>query len=110
MNGVFIVGWVVGVLAAAVDPAWATPVNTLLLLLTAVAGYFINRRIRSVEDKTDRNHVTTTHAANAAASAADAAAESARIAKELGGEIRDARRAALPAAIPTVPTAPTDKP
>lgn len=84
--------------AATIDPNWATPLNTFLLLLTAIVGLMVKKRVDRVEAKTDRNHETTANAATAAAAAASAAADAARITKELGGVARsvDPARAMTP--------------
>lgn len=90
--------------SAAIDPEWAAPINTLLLLLTAIAAAIINRSVQRVEVKADRNHETGVQAANAAASAADAAAAAARITKELGAAARNVDPGRIPTTDPTVPT------
>lgn len=77
-----------GIWATAIDPVWATPLNTALLLLTAVVALYNNNRTRRIEDKAHQIHQDVSSAASAAASAASAAADSARIAKELGGNVR----------------------
>lgn len=83
------------VVFSAIDPVWATPINTVLLLAIALIGYLSNRRVSRVETKADNIqakadaiHQDVGNAASAAASAANAAADSARITKEIGGAIR----------------------
>lgn len=88
MVGPFLAAWSGAAVISTVDPVWATPVNTFLLMLTAIVGVLINRRVKRVEQKAHDIHQDVGHAANAAAAAASAAADSARIAKELGGQVR----------------------
>lgn len=88
VKGAALIAWFTAAIYSAIDPQWATPLNTLLLLVTLVAGAFLNRKVGRVEDKADRNHRTATDAASASASAAEAALTAARIAKELGGQLR----------------------
>lgn len=76
------------VVISAIDPVWATPVNTALLLAMATLGYAMNKRGKRVEEKVHDIHTDVGHAATAAASAAEAAAAAARITKELGGIVR----------------------
>lgn len=66
---------------AVIDPVWAAPANTLLLVLLAILGRSLSRTA------TDTHHAAT-NAASASASAAEAAAAAARITKELGGIAR----------------------
>lgn len=89
--------WLAAAVFSTIDPVWATPLNTLLLLVTVLVGAIINRKVNRVEDKqqaidakADAIHKSVGHAAAASASAAEAAATSARIAKEVGGQIRNA--------------------
>lgn len=98
-----------GGIAAAVDPAWAIPANTLLLILQVVAVYYFGRRVDSkandVQDKVTQAHSAATDAASASSSAASAAADAARIAKEIGGFVREAQRVNSSATGPTDPPA-----
>lgn len=76
------------VVFSAIDPVWATPVNTALLIIMAALGYVMNKRGKRVEEKVHDIHTDVGHAAAAASSAAEAAAAAARISKELGGVAR----------------------
>lgn len=88
MVGPFLALWSGAAVVSTIDPLWATPVNTFLLMLTAIVGYIINKRVKRVEDKANAIHNDVGHAASAAAAAASAAADSARITKEIGGQMR----------------------
>lgn len=72
----------INLFATLTDPAWATPANTLLLI---VLGFLALRNHKSVEQVARK----TDSAAESAASAAQAAADAARIAKDIGGRIRE---------------------
>lgn len=74
-----------GSVYAAVDPAWAVPVNSLLVIIQLVLIAFFGRR---VDAKTTKAHASATDAATASASAAQAAADAARVVKEIGGVLR----------------------
>lgn len=104
----FVGAWLTAAMVSAIDPQWATPLNTLLLLLTLVAGYYINKRVSNVQHKQEQIHESVNDAAAASASAAEAAAHSARIARELGGVLRHVEAPIIEA--PTVPTNPTNQP
>lgn len=100
--------WVLGALSAAIDNAWATPVNTLLLLITLIVGGMLNRKLNTAQATAEQTHEVAqevkeiaAHAANASANAAEAAATAAerseaaaRITRELG---RAARSTEVPA-------------
>lgn len=90
------VAWFAAAVFSVVDPVWATPINTLLLLITLIAGALLSKKVGRVEEKADRNHETSTHAANAAASAAESAATAARITQELGGSLRGIQAPSTP--------------
>jgi ABC-type transport system involved in cytochrome bd biosynthesis fused ATPase/permease subunit len=103
----WLVSWATGGTIALIDSAWAIPLNTFLLLLTLVAGAFLNRKVDKTNDRLQENTEITANAAEASASAAEASAhaavqanQAARIAKELGGRVRHVD-------VPTVPTDPT---
>lgn len=83
-----LITWLGAAVFSTVDPIWATPLNTLLLLVTVVIGAILNRKVNRVQDKQEDMHQSIGHSAAASASAAEAAATAARITKELGGLVR----------------------
>lgn len=78
---VFLILAAINVLGSLDDPAWATPVNTLLLGILAILAQRNSMKIEKV-------HRDVNQAASAAASAAECAATAARISQEIGAARR----------------------
>jgi hypothetical protein len=88
--------------AVVIDPVWATPVNTFLLIVLAVVSIWRGRTMREhakkveeLPEKVDNigHRVgavqrSIIHAVQASADAAESASDAARIAKEIGGAVR----------------------
>lgn len=86
---------VVGATATTIDPAWALPLNTALLIIMAILNAATHGRVKATQQDVG-------HAASAAADAAQAAADAARISRELGGVAREVH----PPSNPPTPTPP----
>lgn len=104
----------IGGVFALIDPQWAAPINSALLIVLAVIARRGTIQIKRARGELKAVNKNSTEAANAAAWAASAAADAARAAKDVGGYFRaQIGRAALPddydrAALPEERTEPDE--
>lgn len=76
------------VFIALVDPAWAVPIQTFLLIVLTVITARVHKGVKRAEENTTEAKANATHAASAAAAAAAVARDSNRIVKDIGGALR----------------------
>lgn len=88
-----------------IDPAWAVPLQTLLLIVLTIVTVKVGGNVKTAQkqneqiiDKGDQIHedvlkakANATHAASAAAAAAATARDSSRIVKDVGSLFRESR-------------------